>query len=347
MSKIHAELIDRQHAIAEGTAESVNLPKFPSYTICNLRGGIGKTSLVFNLSYLTDDILSVDTCPQCNLTWFFDNNYTGNGNATTINDLIIPYFVPGYGKASHVAKKISATNNCFEGKNAFFIPSDMRLYSLPSQISIALVQASLSPQNAQQSIMDTMLFSLKKEIDREMQETKTTKCLIDTSPFFSGATHLACHASDALIVPVRTDQQSINSLELLLYTLTNPASEFKKFAPSNNHIPKIQLIILTHCGWSTVSGAKNWPNQQTKIYVEKVLDIISRYITMFTTDNPDNHLLLLDDFLGAGRMSSAKAKPIELLQVGETMVIHRIRTTVNASVEKIKNQLHYICDCIW
>ena len=68
---------------------------------------------------------------------------------------------------------------------------------------------------------------------------------------------------------------------------------------------------------------------------------------MFLNQSLENHLLLLDDFLGAGRMSSAKSKPIELLNSGDTMVIHRIRTTVNQSVDKIKNQLHYISNCIW
>ena len=103
---------------------------------------------------------------------------------------------------------------------------------------------------------------------------------------------------------------------------------------------------LTHCGWSTVSGARNKPNQQTKIYVEKILDIIRQNITQFTTDDPTNHLLL-DDFLGTGRISSAKAKPINLLSSGESMTINRVRTEVNASVEKIKNQLLYIHNSIW
>ena len=75
MSDILERLIDRQFDIANGEAQPLNLPKHDIYTICNLRGGIGKTSLAFNLVYLSDSILAVDTCPQCNLTWFFDNNY--------------------------------------------------------------------------------------------------------------------------------------------------------------------------------------------------------------------------------------------------------------------------------
>ncbi len=341
-----AKLIDRQDDIANGVAAPLGLPKFDTYAICNLRGGIGKTSLAFNLSYYTDDLLVLDTCPQGNLSYFFDNNFLSS-NSLSVNDLLMPYFVPGLGFATRVAKKISATNNFFASKNSYFIPSSSDLYILPTQIANALAQARLIAGPNQVSIIDNMLFSLKKEISREWGETETSKCLIDTSPFFSGATHLSWHAADALIVPVRTDQQSINSLELLLDTLSNPASEFRRVMPSNQHTPKIQMVVLTHCGWSTVLGAKNKPNNQTKVYLEKVRDIVSRNITHFTTQDPDNHILLLDDFLGCGRMSSARSKPIELLNPGESMTINRVKATVNPSVMKIRQELKFISQNIW
>ncbi len=55
--------------------DAIKLPKFKKYTICNLRGGIGKTTLAFNLSYLADNLLAIDTCPQGNLSYYFDNQY--------------------------------------------------------------------------------------------------------------------------------------------------------------------------------------------------------------------------------------------------------------------------------
>jgi len=339
-------LINRQFDIAQGEAAPLPLPRYDSYAICNLRGGIGKTSLAFNLSFLADDILVADTCPQCNLTWFYDTEYLQNVQLT-MYDLLLPHFLPGLGRASRLARKIDATNSFFEGKNAYFIPSDSQLYILPSQIATAFVQAQRTTGQQQVNILDNMLFALRNELRREMGETDTQRYLIDTSPFFSGATHLAWHACDAMIIPVRTDQQSINSLSLLLRTLSDPASEFRKIVPSDNHSPKIQMIVLTHCGWSTVAGARNIPNQQTKVYVEKVFDIIRRNITHFTTSDPANHLLLLDDFLGTGRISSAKAKPIEMLNPGDSMSINRVRTEVNASVNKVKNQLRFIHESIW
>jgi len=345
MEKINA-LVERQNEIAKGDSTPLPLPKFSTYTVCNLRGGIGKTSLVFNLAYLTDKILVVDTCPQGNLSYFFDNTYY-QSSATSVYDMLLPFFMPGLGNASRVAQLIEATNEDFADKKSYFIPSSDNLYILPSQIANALAQARTVPGSTQQTMIDNMLFSLKREIDREQRETQTERCLIDTSPFFSGCTHLAWHASDALIIPVRTDQQSINSLNLLINTLSNSSSEFRRTMPSNGHTPRIQLVVLTHCGWSTRAGAKNEPNQQTKVFLEQVRDIINRNITHFTTNNPDDHIVLLDDFLGSGRISSARSRPIELLKHGDTMTINRVKTDVNASVEKIKSQLKFINASIW
>lgn len=75
--------------------------------------------------------------------------------------------------------------------------------------------------------------------------------------FFAGATQLAWYAADALIIPIRTDQLSIKSLELLINTLSSTQSEFRKYQPKTDmNVTKIQMAVLTHCGWSTVAGAR-------------------------------------------------------------------------------------------
>lgn len=341
------KIIDRQYAIANGNAENIGLPQFNKYAMCNLRGGIGKTTLSFNLSYLADNMLMIDTCPQGNLSFFYDDNYYAS-QQTNVRDMILPYLVPGLGKATHIASYIGATNSYFSNKNNYYIPSSEELYLLPSQLITAINQTSGLQESQKTQAVKSILYSMKTEIEREMQENNLDKCLIDTSPFFAGATQLAWYAADALVIPVRTDQQSIKSLELLISTLTNPQSEFRKYLPPNDmNIPRIQMVVLTHCGWSTVAGARNEPNQQTKVYLKKVYDILSKYRTLLTTDNPDNHLFMLDDFLGSGRISSIESKPMELLHEGETKVIDRVRVSVNKSVGKCQNQLKYISSQLW
>ena len=340
-------IIDRQYRIANGEEGAMSIKKFSTYAICNLRGGIGKTTLAFNLSYLADNILAVDTCPQGNLSFFFNNQFYSS-KQTTVLDMILPYLIPGLGKASHVATFVGASNPYFNDKNVYNIPSSAELYLLPSQLITAISQASgLSSPTREQSLK-SILLSLKTEIKRELKERTLKRCIIDTSPFFSGATQLSWYAADALIIPVRTDQQSINSFELLLNTLTAPQGEFRKYMsdyPFSS--PKVHMVVLTHCGWSTTQGARNEPNQQTKVYLHKIYDIMSRHRALLSSDNPDNHLLMLDDFLGTGRISSVVAKPIDLLQAGEMKTIERVRCCVNRSVDKCKNQLRYICNQIF
>ena len=340
-------IINRQERIAENTAAPIGLPKYRIYSMCNLRGGIGKTTLSFNLSYLTDNLLAVDTCPQGNLSFFYDNKYYAS-NQTNVNNMLLPYLIPGLGKAGRVASFIGATNPYFSKKNNYYIPSSTELYLLPSQLTTAINQTFGLPNAQKNQALENILLSLKTEIDREMGENNLDKCLIDTSPFFAGATQLSWYAADALIIPVRTDQQSINSLELLISTLTNPNGEFRKYLPPEKaRVPVIQMVILTHCGWSTVAGARNVPNQQTKVYLDKVYDILSKHRTLLSTKVPENHLFLLDDFLGSGRISSYESKPIELLQAGQTKTINRLRVSVNQSVEKCKNQLGFISQQLW
>lgn len=341
------KIINRQYKIAQGEIEDIGLPKFDRYAMCNLRGGIGKTTLTFNLSYLADNLLAVDTCPQGNLSFFYDNQYYADGS-TNVRDILLPYLVPGLGKASRVASYIGATNQYFQDKNNYYIPSSEELYLLPSQLITAINQTLGLQEPQRTSALKSILYSLKTEIQREMEQNSLDKCLIDTSPFFAGATQLAWYASEALIIPVRTDQQSIKSLELLISMLTSPQSEFRKYLPDDScTTPKIQMVVLTHCGWSTVAGAKNEPNQQTKMYVRKVYDILSKHRALLSTKDPDNHLFLLDDFLGSGRISSIESKPLDLLNPGETKTVDRVRVSVNSSVDKCKNQLRYINQQIW
>jgi len=346
MSGTIATIISRQNTISEGAGVKLSLPPFRSYAICNLRGGIGKTSLAFNLSYLSDRLLAVDTCPQGNLSYFFNNSYYQNVS-TTVYDMLLPYFFNGLARASRVAQRIGATNAHFAAKNSYFLPSSSELYVLPSQMANAIAGANQLPHQQKSTVIDSLLYSLREEISREQRETGTDKCLIDTSPFFSGCTHLAWHAVDALVIPVKTDKQSINSFSLLLKNLSNPNSEFRRTMPTDNHTPKIQMVVLTGCGWTTRAGARNEANQQTKVFLEEVYDIVSRNIGQFTTGNPDNHIVLSDDFLGSGRISSALSKPIELMNAGDSTRINRIKTDVNASVDKIKNQLRFISSNLW
>jgi len=68
---------------------------------------------------------------------------------------------------------------------------------------------------------------------------------------------------------------------------------------------------------------------------------------MFTTNDPDNHIVPIDDFLGSGRISSAKSIPIKNLKPRQSFTIGNQRVSVNESVEKCKKQISFIASNIW
>lgn len=325
---------------------NLDLPKYQKYAVCNLRGGIGKSTLVFNLAYDADNVLAVDTCAQGNSSSFFAGGQSLAGE--NIYDALIPWIVPGAPWPQEHVIEVESKNEYFAGHNAWFIPSSQNLYEFPSTLEQALNTSLGLPDSLKSRTIARSLTSLRSEAEKAMKNNGLNKCLIDTSPFFSGATHLAWHAADALIVPVRTDQQSVDSLEMVLKMLDSRERHFQRWRDiAGLDQPKIQLVVVTHCGWSTAAGAMYEPNRQTKVFLKRVKALVQQYIQHFTTSDPDNHIAPLDDFLGSGRISSAEAIPIRALRAGQRFTISGQPVEVNESVNKCKRQLSFISTNIW
>ena len=81
------ELFDRYDKILSGELKKIEIPgnrEFKTYSVTNFRGGIGKTTLSFNLAYAMCQkymTLFLDMCPQQNFTSLLLNStkpYEGN-----------------------------------------------------------------------------------------------------------------------------------------------------------------------------------------------------------------------------------------------------------------------------
>jgi chromosome partitioning protein len=65
------DLLERFKMIAEDEPVPRPAARFDTYAISNFRGGIGKSTLAFNLAWeisRRDKSLLLDLCPQCNFT---------------------------------------------------------------------------------------------------------------------------------------------------------------------------------------------------------------------------------------------------------------------------------------
>lgn len=86
-AEIMQQLFDRYDKILSGGLKNINIlgnKEFKVYSISNFRGGIGKTTLSFNLAYAMCKkymTLFLDMCPQQNFTSLLLNStkpYAGN-----------------------------------------------------------------------------------------------------------------------------------------------------------------------------------------------------------------------------------------------------------------------------
>jgi chromosome partitioning protein len=326
--------------------KKVKRPKsrFRSYAITNFRGGIGKSTLAFNLAYEVSrdrKTLLVDVCPQRN----FSQALLGETLAehqTTIYDALLPSVSPGTESVALDDLLVSVPPECRSfkhGAGAYSIPGSKELFLFPSLLYTTLSNTANIGSDRAKSAKRVTLTSLSRLIESAMTEKKFDITLIDTSPFFGGATHLAWIAAEALIIPVRVDQHSIEALRLTLSMLRNRQMDFLRLNQEAGieRIPKVHAIVMTHCGWNRQE--QNTPDHSTQSYLEQVLSITDEYHELFTSENPIDCIHLLDDFHSAGRISGTERIPLAKLEVGKFHRIEGQRVQVNQSLDRYNKEI--------
>lgn len=337
-------ILDRSEKVLQGHKLPPRLRRFRSYAISNFRGGIGKSTLSFNLGYemaKEHPCLLVDTCSQRN----FSQNIFGDDLhdfPRTLYDALITEITGGDPIDSQdivFPVKTSCPSFRLTKQPTWMIPGSSRLFLFPSLLYSQLAQyAQLEPQYQGEASARTLL-AIKKIIDRTAKFTKAEKILIDTSPFFGGATHLSWVAADALIIPVRVDQHSIEALRLTLDMLINPKLDFHKFNAQAglHHQPKVHCVVMTHCGWNRQK--KNTPDSSTLYFVQSALDIAQEYASLFSEKEVHNCFYLLDDFHSSGRISGKQRIPLSRLVSGHKYIVDGQRLEVNPSVDRYKSEV--------
>ena len=338
-------IANHDQSIEEGFASQVNF-KRRSYAVSNLRGGIGKSTLSFNLSWLFtrhDATLVADLCPQRNLT---ESIMRGPKPEVTIGDALRPKVLgPAFGDVpSDISYRISNFNDHFKGaKNGYFVAGDGQLFSFPSALYQQLQQAMAAGNT---KAVNNILLSLKGVLEDEAKAKDCTRILMDCSPFYGGGTHLAWCAADALIIPVRVDEHSIESLDITLDMLSNPASDFNVWAERAGGMttPKIAAIVMTKVG--ARSPKKGVKDRASQMYVERAYSTAAKYADLFDVDDPADAFVITDDFMSAGRISGAEGIPIPKLKVGQFHSVNGSRLQVNQSQTKYRKELEYLASVL-
>jgi len=345
-------VLSRFQAIADGTWQPGHVPRFHSYALSNFRGGIGKTTLAFNLAYEISrqhSLLLIDVCPQRSLSELLLGDELDNAQ-TTIYDAMISKVLPGNDDANYDDLLYSVGTTCpsfKRGKPTFAIPGSKDLFLFPSSLYTAINQnASLGDERRKKQSINKILGSLREVMDKVNGVRSCERILIDASPFFAGATHLAWAAVDALIIPVRVDQQSVDALELTLDMLSNSNMDFLRINAQGGRasVPKVHAIAMTHCGWSRQETYT--PDNSTQTFVAKVIDLAIKYRPVFSMDDPTESIFLLDDFHSSGRISGSLRMPLSKLHTGQFVTIDKRRLQVNEAIGRYQSEIRALASIL-
>jgi cellulose biosynthesis protein BcsQ len=337
------KLLERFKTVAEGGEVDRPNQKFTTYAITNFRGGIGKSTIAFNLAYEVSrnhKSLLFDLCPQTNFTQSLlgDDAHIAT---QTIYDALLSRVMAGTQSIEPDDLLVSVPPSCLSfqaGKGAYAIPGSKELFLFPS---LLYTQLSASSQLGSKgpNISRNILEAVKQLADSLRDHLKAEKVLLDTSPFFGGATHLGWVAADALIIPVRVDQHSMDALKLTLSMLRNQDMDFLRLnrQAGIDRIPKIHAIAMTHCGWNRQT--KFTPDRSTQAYLSQVIEIADKNKDLFSCEDPINTIHILDDFHSAGRISGTKRIPLAKLTNGVSYTIESQRLEVNESINRYQNEM--------
>jgi len=339
-------VLETHRAVVEDGYMQEGSLKHRSYAVSTLRGGVGKSTLAFNLAHelaRRRSLLVADVCAQRNMT---EAILRDTDTLVNLVDALQPVLLgPAFGSPpADVSYQISRYCDPFKPlKKSWIIPGSAEMFAFPStlyqQLQIANARNSASAVNA-------LLESLKTVLNEQAEELGAEGILMDTSPFYAGGTHLAWCAADAVIIPVRVDEHSLESLELTLDMLSHPERDFLTWnkRAGGRMAPRVAAIVMTMVG--AKSQKRSTPDNASQMFIQRAIDTAQKYPQVFDVDNPVEAIVVTDDFMSSGRISGAKSIPISQLKVKQFHTVEGRRLQVNSSVQRYQREVAYLASVL-
>ncbi len=188
----------------------------------NNKGGVGKTSLVFHLAWMLNDlghrVVVCDLDPQANVTTFFLGEDRAaqllepGSRVRTIYQAFLP-LLEGIGDLSEVEAQ-----NIVDGLT--LIPGDLALSGAEGELSSQWSQC-LATEDAAKKRAFRMVCGFYRTIARVASKQRASIALIDDRPNLGPLNRTALVASDYVVIPNGSDAFSLQGIKNVGATLVN------------------------------------------------------------------------------------------------------------------------------
>jgi len=238
-------------------------------SVFNHKGGVGKTTTVFNLGKIMANlgkrVLLVDSDPQCNLTNLtigldnLEKFYSSKKETNIFNCLATVFEIPGFFSNNSNEKYIKETKT----KNMYLLAGNVRFSELDVMLSTALTSNKTLP------ILKKFIGSINKLIIDIVDKNKIDIVLIDMSPSISSTNACILMGSDYFIMPVSPDIFCCQAMAALSVIFSQWHKVFEQFRGSSvksllqKNPPK--LIGMISQSYIFNSSSKKWFDRIIKV----------------------------------------------------------------------------------
>lgn len=316
------------------------------YAFWNNKGGTGKTSLAFQTicEYVrqnpTERILTIDICPQGNLSELMLGGLANNGSQRLLqrHNMPVRCSLGGYFQLRLPSPYAPPPVNPYDfitnpsGFNQY-IPSNIHLVcgdpllEIQSNAINTLSTQNIPGFNAWINVIDWL-----EDFLRPIQANYDV-VFMDCNPSFSIYTQIALATANRIVAPVMADDSSRRALQnalSLVYGLSLPSPIYasyafsNKLAASNRALPQIHLIVKNRIT-QYMGDASAYAAVLNEIERD-VAGLVANHPGYFTFTNPVNGFVSVRDFQTTGVVAFAKGLPFIHVNAGKQSIGgHRVQ----------------------
>ncbi|MBE2280177.1 MAG: AAA family ATPase [Ignavibacteriaceae bacterium] len=297
---------------------------------------IGKTTLVYNFSYMLSELgyktLAVDLDPQSNLTSMFlsgEELFDLYSNENRSNS--IAFGIKPYEKGSGDIAPVPVYNI---NENLALLPGDIDLSLFEDKLSFAWNNCAAGDAEALKIIT-----SIYRIINAAATKINADFTIIDAGPNFGAINRSALISADYVVIPVTTGIFSLHGLESLGNRINVWKSKWQEIIDNNNDkglllpnakIEPLGYIILQNGvrNSSPVKTFKSWSDQIPEIYYRSVLNKVKPKSKNLHNDY--YCLSLLKHYYSLTQMSAEAKKPVFLLKPADGVIGAHSQAVLNA-----------------